>query len=609
MFRPLLRTAALAAVCVIPAAAEDEKPSDLVVHEWGTFLAMSGSDGISLDGMYHEEHSLPPFVHARRKDQLRAHHILTKSETPVIYFHTDRAQQARIEVLFPRGVWTQWYPQAALVGPSFAESPKPGAIAPRNGRIVWHVEIVPAKSNKIEPPIPATATDALWSHARQVDSAFVRTHYNSNGKSVPETERFVFYRGLGAAPLPLQMSAKDNGTLAIDSAGPGVKHLFVLRVERGKGAYQYVPALNPGQTIRNVIPSLAKAMPSEQFSKALGDDLAARLVESGLTRKEALAMVNTWRSSYFGTDGIRTLFVLPQEWTDEYIPLKITPAPKQIVRVMVGRMELLTQEREQLAAAAIKDLASKDSARRLKAFEMLRAQGRYVEPVIRRVLASTRDQELQTLCRRLLLTGFVTDLRASVKQISTTKLSEMFVWNEDGLAMRARLAGLLRDVGLDDEAKAEGAAVAEVLKNQQEAPADSCAGRFGHMNWALALEGQGNHAAAAERYGRMIDLAAVAVRNNDCQKCHAPTGTLAVNKLPDWWAGEAYTRALRRANRLDAELASERQVKDTDSLPLGAQLKVAYIQQATGQNETAGKVWTKLEADAATKLTKRENGR
>ena len=39
--------------------------NDLVVHEWGTFLAMSGSDGTTLDGMYHDEHALPDFVHAQ----------------------------------------------------------------------------------------------------------------------------------------------------------------------------------------------------------------------------------------------------------------------------------------------------------------------------------------------------------------------------------------------------------------------------------------------------------------------------------------------------------------------------------------------------------------
>ena len=50
--------------------AVSEQPG-LIVHEWGTFLAMNGSDGVTLDGMYHEEHALPGFVHARRHNELK----------------------------------------------------------------------------------------------------------------------------------------------------------------------------------------------------------------------------------------------------------------------------------------------------------------------------------------------------------------------------------------------------------------------------------------------------------------------------------------------------------------------------------------------------------
>ena len=67
-------------------------------------------------------------------------------------------------------------------------------------------------------------------------------------------------------------------------------------------------------------------------------------------------MVNTWASSYFRTDGVRVLFVLPQSWTDRYIPLRITPRPAALVRVMVGRVELLTPERERRAEAAVRNL-------------------------------------------------------------------------------------------------------------------------------------------------------------------------------------------------------------------------------------------------------------
>src|SRR5689334_13443822 len=96
-------------------------PSDVVVHEWGTFLSMSGSDGAVLDGMYHEEHSLPGFVHARSRDGLRIPSVVLKGETPVIYFYTDVPQRVRLDVRFPRGVWTQWYPQAQVVSPQVTQ--------------------------------------------------------------------------------------------------------------------------------------------------------------------------------------------------------------------------------------------------------------------------------------------------------------------------------------------------------------------------------------------------------------------------------------------------------------------------------------------------------
>ena len=75
------------------------KPAeDLVVHEWGTFLSMQGSDGITLDGMYHEEHALPQFVHTRSKDQLRMRSVDVKGETPVIYFYTRQPRTVNVTI-------------------------------------------------------------------------------------------------------------------------------------------------------------------------------------------------------------------------------------------------------------------------------------------------------------------------------------------------------------------------------------------------------------------------------------------------------------------------------------------------------------------------------
>src|SRR5687768_16202122 len=73
----------------------------LVVHEWGTFLAMNGSDGIALDGMYHEEHALPGFVHARSREELSLPAARMKGETPVVYFYSDAPARVWVEVGFP----------------------------------------------------------------------------------------------------------------------------------------------------------------------------------------------------------------------------------------------------------------------------------------------------------------------------------------------------------------------------------------------------------------------------------------------------------------------------------------------------------------------------
>ena len=304
----------LAAAGLILAAPSD--PSGLVVHEWGTFLAMNGSDGVSLDGMYHEEHALPSFVHARSKDQLRLPMSRMKGETPVIYFYPRQEQRVEVEVGFPTGLWTQWYPQAKTVAPGIVQAGSPPQT--RNGRISWDVIVKPADMKHGDPP--ATSSDALWNYARDVDAAYVTTEKAQSfaggipldprpGTAAAEWERFIFYRGLGEAPLPVQMRFGDGRITASTTEREGLHHLFVLRVENGRGAYTYTTALRPGDSLDQPVPAMDHALPLDQFVERVSADVASRLVASGLYTKEALAMVNTWKSSYFKTDGVRVLFV------------------------------------------------------------------------------------------------------------------------------------------------------------------------------------------------------------------------------------------------------------------------------------------------------------
>ena len=564
--------------------------NDLVVHEWGTFLGVSGSDGVSLDGMYHEEHALPAFVHSRSRDQLRLPFALLKGETPVIYFYTGQRQHVRVGVGFPRGVWTQWYPQASLVAPTLDHSAQRPDLL-REGQICWQAEVIPASELDQKTALPATSTDALWNHARVVDAAYVKTSDETKNPAVPELERFLFYRGLGEARLPVRLNSQRDGTLELDrekTLGEGIRHIFFIRIENGRAAYRFVPALKPGARISGVIPSMTHSLPLADFSRAIADEMAAKLTESGLYAKEARAMVNTWTTSYFQTDGIRALFVLPQSWTDTFIPMKVSPEPRQIVRVMVGRLELLTTEREKLAENAVRNLTSDQSGERQQAFRFLHEQGRYVEPIVRRVMKTTKNNEVRTVCRRLLLAEFVTELRAAVHNSADGKRL-----TGDPLLLRADLARLLRDIGCHDEARVEGTAVLASLKNYPLARNQSLADNPTALAIrAAAVEATGDDRKAVAIYARRVDLQL---------KMLGTFNTNTIAWLRDWWVGRAYAQCLLRTrdasmtiSELERYVGQRASMSGTRPDEQVSRVFLAFLLDCQGKSKLADSHWSAL---------------
>jgi hypothetical protein len=65
-------------------------------------------------------------------------------------------------------------------------------------------------------------------------------------------------------------------------------------------------------------------------------------------------MVETWRDSWF-EEGMRLFYIVPREMVDRVLPLDVQPAPTNLMRVFVGRIEILspaTQERIEALAAS-----------------------------------------------------------------------------------------------------------------------------------------------------------------------------------------------------------------------------------------------------------------
>jgi hypothetical protein len=106
------------------------------------------------------------------------------------------------------------------------------------------------------------------------------------------------------------------------------------------------------------------------------------LVSEGLFSDEAHAMLETWKSSWFD-DGSRVLYLVPRRFVDSVLPLVISPAPAQLVRVFVGRLELVTPATEEAVEAAF---ASHDAA-------TLSRYGRFLEPILTTMYKSASDAE------------------------------------------------------------------------------------------------------------------------------------------------------------------------------------------------------------------------
>jgi tetratricopeptide (TPR) repeat protein len=328
----------------------------------------------------------------------------------------------------------------------------------------------------------------------------------------------------------------------------------------------------------------------EQFAAGVADDLAARLVESGLYAKEARAMVNTWRTSYFTTDGIRVLFVLPQSWTDRFIPMTIHPKPDELVRVMVGRIELMAPERERAAEAAISGLASPDPRVRSDAFATLRDQGRYVEPIVRRALESSSDEQVRTLARRLLLTDFVTDIRSSLTSADDgRKLSQ-----EPAFA-RAQLANVLREIGLRDEARQEGELALKELAVMPRPTLSDHASRNTYRALGRANEGAGRDAEALQWYREFVEFGS-SFESQGCAWCHgAGRGPTDTSFFRDWWAGRKFAELAWRTGEAPRliEAAEELAGKGTFN-SLFVKLQLAYLYEG-GDKARAERLWAQID--------------
>ena len=418
--------AALVFVCGFPlshATARQASESGLTAHEWGTFTSVSNSEGRSIHWLpLSGSTDLPSFVERLGDVNFKGGLLGTmRMETPVIYFYSPRATTVSVRATFSKGLITEWFPHASVP-----------ALDPRkdftlfskvtDGSIAWNsVHVAPGGSIDF----PADASETHYYAARQTSSAPLAT----DSPSGAQHERFLFYRGVTALAPPLTASVTKDGTIVLRNAVPSDEvpltgssspltcagsttprlsnaslpkgsELQFRRTPKasGSGLKQAKESATPdeipnlilferrgsrlGYRIVGPLTDQASFSPPtlDGSLEAAFSDLEGILIAQGLFPDEAHAMLETWRDSWF-EEGSRILFIVPRAFVDSVLPLTIIPAPAQLTRVFVGRVELVTPVTQQAVESAF---ASGDRT-------TLAKYNRFLEPILSAMIQSSAD--------------------------------------------------------------------------------------------------------------------------------------------------------------------------------------------------------------------------
>lgn len=252
----VLALTALLGLTIYASIDDVAQPVKLTVHEWGTFTSVAGPDGKAAQWLplagpsdlpcfvdYFQNRlykflgplvaNTSPAVSIQKNaiDYFKARSELLgpiRMETPVLYFYSDRLQMVNVRVAFPKGFITEWYPQATV-----HQTPVRTGIlqnsANTGATITWkNVEVLPGIDSNV---FPTGSSPSHYYAARETDATPVRV----DGKA----EKFLFYRGVGGFPAPINVTVTDAGKIHVKHL-TGKPSVILFESRGGKLGYTAV---------------------------------------------------------------------------------------------------------------------------------------------------------------------------------------------------------------------------------------------------------------------------------------------------------------------------------------------------------------------------------
>jgi hypothetical protein len=314
----------------------------LIAHEWGTFTSIAGDDGEAVE--WHPQSGstdLPEFVEHLQGATFKGGLSGTvRMETPVLYFYSPREQTVSVHVAFKNGLITEWYPEVSKATPKGDLRRVSLDVEKTRGEIWWNAVHLDPSSSADYPK------DEIRTHyyaARETAA----TPLMVSGRTSTQHEKFLFYRGVANFQVPVSVTTTRDGTVIVRNQTTDEIPEVILFERRGERVGYRIGGPLESEAALDA-PELASSVDSLQA------DVENLLVERGLYPDEAHAMVETWSDSWF-QEGSRIFYLVPESFVNAILPLNIHPAPAHVVRVFVGRIEVLTPATQQEIETALED--------------------------------------------------------------------------------------------------------------------------------------------------------------------------------------------------------------------------------------------------------------
>jgi hypothetical protein len=198
---------------------------------------------------------------------------------------------------------------------------------------------------------------------------------------------------VGSFDLPLSVKLDGNQLTLQNRGSEQISRVIIFENRDGKTGYRVIDNLQ-GET-SSERPALEKNV------EAVIRDLRQALISGGLYEKEADAMIKTWRNSWFEA-GLRVFYILPRAITDQTLPLQIDPQPAELVRVLVGRTEVITPQMEADVKRQVNRLNDPSANVREEARLAIEKLGRFYEPILKRIVEDEKDPTVRARIQRVL---------------------------------------------------------------------------------------------------------------------------------------------------------------------------------------------------------------